>query len=108
MLVLATAWSVFGPGASSTRRPRSLLLAPLLAVGTFGFTRASDGFDLLVTPATFVHVIAFAAWFGGLALLWRVTLAGSREGPGRRGPATSARSRIPPSSPSPSRACCCS
>lgn len=80
VLVLASGWVVFGPERvvdEATQIPA--LLAPAVAVLSFGFTRAGDGFDLLLTPAGAVHGLAFAAWFGGLVLLWRVVLAGSGE-----------------------------
>ncbi len=80
VLVLASAWVVFGPERvvdEATQIPS--LLPPAIAVATFGFTRAVDGVDLLLTPAAVIHVLAFAVWFGGLVLLWRVVLAGSGE-----------------------------
>lgn len=80
VLVLASAWVVFGPERAvdeATQIPA--LLAPAVAVVTFGFTRAADGIDLLLTPASIIHVLGFAAWFGGLVILWRVVLAGSGE-----------------------------
>ncbi len=76
--VVLSAWVAFAPERAvdeATQIPA--LLAPSLAVATFGFTRATGGIDLLLVPAGVVHGLAFAVWIGGLALLWRVVLAGS-------------------------------
>ena len=78
VLVVASAWVAFGPERAvdeATQIPA--LLAPALAVASFGFTRSVEGIDLLLVPAGVLHAIAFAVWFGGLVLLSRVVLAGS-------------------------------
>ncbi len=78
VLVVGSAWVAFGPERvvdEATQIPA--LLGPALAVATFGFTRATDGIDLVLVPAGVLHVVGFAVWFGGLVLLWRVVLAGS-------------------------------
>ncbi len=80
VLLLATGWVIAGPERAvdeATQIPA--LLPPLLAVATFAFTRADSGVDLFLTVAGVIHALAFAVWFGGLALLWRVVLAGSGE-----------------------------
>ena len=80
VLLLASGWVVFGPERAvdeATQIPA--FLAPTAAVLTFGFTRSGQGIDAILVLSGAVHVLAFAAWFGGLALLWRVVLAGSGE-----------------------------
>ena len=79
-LLLASGWVVFGPERvvdEATQIPA--LLPPVLAVVTFGFTRAAGGLDPILVPAGAIHGLAFAAWFGGLVMLWRVVLAGSGQ-----------------------------
>jgi copper transport protein len=76
--VAASAWVAFVPERAidaATQIPA--FAAPMLALFTFGFARVIEpGLGALMIPASIVHAVSVAAWFGGLALLARVVLAG--------------------------------
>jgi copper transport protein len=73
----ACGWVVFAPERvvdAATQIPA--LAFPVLAVASFGFSRTGGNVEALGVIAGILHAFSFAAWFGGLALLVRVTLAG--------------------------------
>jgi copper transport protein len=78
LFVILSAWVAFGPERAidaATQIPA--FAAPGLALLTFGFARTIEsGLGALMIPASIVHAVAVAAWFGGLALLVSVVLAG--------------------------------
>lgn len=77
LLTAASAWVVMRPERcidQSTQLPA--LAAPLLAVATLGFTRTGGDLAAVGVLMGIGHALAMAVWFGGLALLTRVVLAG--------------------------------
>jgi copper transport protein len=77
LLTLASVWVVMRPERcidQSTQLPA--LAAPLLAVATLGFTRTGGDLAAIGVLMGIGHALAMAVWFGGLALLTRVVLAG--------------------------------
>jgi copper transport protein len=77
LFAAASGWVVFAPERvvdAATQIPA--LAFPVLAVATFGFSQTGGKVEALGVVAGILHAFAFAAWFGGLALLVRVTLAG--------------------------------
>lgn len=77
LLTLASVWVVMRPERvidQATQLPA--LAAPLLAVATLGFNRTGGDLAAVGVIMGIGHAIAMATWFGGLALLTRVVLAG--------------------------------
>ncbi len=77
LFAAAAGWVVFAPERvvdAATQIPA--LAFPVLAVATYGFSQTGGNIQALGVIAGILHAFAFAAWFGGLALLVRVTLAG--------------------------------
>ena len=78
LFVGGSAWVAFGPERAVN--PASQLPAfafPFLSLVTFGFSRASEAKMVPVgVVAGGLHVVAMAAWLGGLLLLARVALTG--------------------------------
>ena len=76
LFVAGSAWVAFGPERAVN--PASQLPAfafPFLSLVTFGFSRASEAKMVPVgVVAGGLHVLAMAAWLGGLLLLARVAL----------------------------------
>jgi putative copper export protein/methionine-rich copper-binding protein CopC len=77
LLTAGCIWVVMRPERcidQSTQLPA--LAAPLLAVATLGFTRTGGDLAAVGVIMGIGHALAMAVWFGGLALLTRVVLAG--------------------------------
>jgi putative copper export protein/methionine-rich copper-binding protein CopC len=77
LLTAGCIWVVMRPERcidQSTQLPA--LAAPLLAVATLGFTRTGGDLAAVGVIMGVGHALAMAVWFGGLALLTRVVLAG--------------------------------
>jgi putative copper export protein/methionine-rich copper-binding protein CopC len=77
LLTAGCVWVVMRPERcidQSTQLPA--LAAPLLAVATLGFTRTGGDLAAVGVIMGIGHALAMAVWFGGLALLTRVVLAG--------------------------------
>lgn len=81
VLIAACGWVAFRPERiidSATQIPAAA--APVLAIVTMGFSRQGESsLGFLGVPAGIVHAAGYAAWFGGIALLARVVLAGPGE-----------------------------
>jgi copper transport protein len=76
-LVLACGWVVARP--ERVIDPTTQMVAiglPLLAVAAIGLSRTDGDFAAVGVAVAILHVLATAVWFGGVALVARVVLAG--------------------------------
>lgn len=79
LLVAATGWVVMRPERVTDPMTQNQALAiPGLAVATMAMTRGTTG-GVIGIVAGIVHALSMAVWFGGLAILARVVLAGSGD-----------------------------
>jgi copper transport protein len=78
LFVAASGWVAFNPERAidaATQMPAAA--APVITLLTFGFVHPiGSGLGALVVPAGIIHAASMSVWFGGLALLVRVVLAG--------------------------------